>query len=190
MIHQIIPTRIGELHLGQFPEIEIPKGKLKNKVQREMVQVLLDKVFGEQVTIGYFDSGAPYLLEKPSWQISISHSSNRIVVYLSEQTAVGVDLQEIREGIYEGRSYFINETEEVNFAEELQDAKTLLSIWCVKEAAYKLVKGISNAKHALVVSKGEGEDWVCRIANQDYRFKLQQLDHFLLVYNDLQAIES
>jgi phosphopantetheinyl transferase len=182
MLVHTISVPLGTIYLATFPKLEILKGKAKRLMEEQMKSNLIEYVFKKPINIHYKDSGAPYLAEFPNLHISLSHSSNLLVLYLSEVQEIGIDLQIIKSGIYEGRSYFINETEELTFDKQLKDDEILLSIWCVKEAMYKQLGGIKNAKNDLTVILNEKMEWICSYNKHEYRFGNQKIEDFLLFY--------
>jgi phosphopantetheinyl transferase len=85
----------------------------------------------------HHESGAPVLEHKSYKEISISHSQGYFALYLAYEEAVGVDVEEKRIIHRDGFKYFLNENE---IKQSWSDSE-LLSIWCAKEAYYKLKKG-------------------------------------------------
>lgn len=177
-----ISVPLGTIYIATFPKIDHIKGKEKRAMEEKMKCDVVNFVFQRPIQIHYKESGAPYLSEFPNLHISLSHSVNLLVLYVSEQQAIGIDLQWIKSGIYDGRSYFINETEEESFGSLLQKDELLLSIWCVKEAMYKQLGGIKNAKNDLTVSLNTENSWICTYKGQEYSFGNQKIENFLLFY--------
>ena len=119
--------------------------------ERAVVKQCLELILeSKDVEIGHAESGAPFLKKYPELEISLSHSTNWYAFQISNTKNVGVDIQVFRKnGLYKGRSYFVNEQEEKTI--ELTD-ENLHVIWAVKEAVYKYKKGlVAQYKESITV---------------------------------------
>jgi 4'-phosphopantetheinyl transferase EntD len=111
---------------------------LKNKKRkREWLtnRILLTHLLGKDFSIDYLPNGKP-ILKKPSFFLSISHSNDFVVVFISKDKETGVDIEKIRENIASLKHKFL-------FPEEVQSLQTANSFllhvyWGAKEAMYKM----------------------------------------------------
>lgn len=176
-------TKLGVIYVATFPDNDKKTGKEKVNFQTLMKEDILMSIFKHPVSLKYKESGAPFISEFPELFISLSHSSNKIAVYISKIKPIGIDIQWIKDGIYPGRSYFINEIEENDFNAQLKDNTILLSIWCVKETVYKQLGGISNAKNDLIVRFSDNREWKCDYQSDTFDLDFKKIDDFLLFYS-------
>lgn len=114
------------------------------------VRVLLAQIMGENVHIGYLETGRPFLVNSPC-KISISHTEGFVVIAWSLHNRMGVDI----ECDYKRVSRV---AERVFSKEELKgckDESDMTVLWSVKEAVYKLcdVSGL-HFRRDMVVSLG------------------------------------
>ena len=110
------------------------------------------KAFGySDLDLFYDENGKPHL--KDGKHISITHSFNYSGVVISENEAVGIDIEKQRPIITNIASKFVDY--EFNYLEATDDeyVKKLTVIWCAKESLYKLfaTPGLSFKQHTLVI---------------------------------------
>ncbi|MDX2361693.1 MAG: hypothetical protein QNK23_12870 [Crocinitomicaceae bacterium] len=175
-----INTDESSIFILSDPDILNLSAKEVRVRQHELVCQKFEIVLGSKVTIDHTDEGAPILKEFPEINISISHSGEFIAVQWSKSIQIGLDIQKPRDGLYKGRYYFVNETEESIF--ELNNDQ-LLIIWSAKEALYKLKKGrVERYKESLVILE-IGEEFIdAKVEEEQVRCAYRQEKKFLLVY--------
>lgn len=100
-------------------------------------RVLLKKLAGQELSIAYYEDGAPYLPGSP-YAISISHTDGYAAVQLHEQ-AVGVDIEYRSNRVIKIRSRFMSPEEDASI-DANHEAEHLLIYWCAKEALFKLIR--------------------------------------------------
>lgn len=95
--------------------------------------------------LSYDSIGKPHLSDEN--YISISHSFEFVCIVISA-TPVGIDIEKERPKIQRIASKFLHDSE---YSETSSD-RALTTLWCIKEAAYKLVgqKGLSFLHHIRV----------------------------------------
>lgn len=98
-------------------------------------RVILQLLTNDNKTINYTPQGEPFLSDN-SYQISISHSKNHVVVLLHKTKKVGVDIENYSSRILKIEKRFISQEEYID-----PDNRTLHLIlhWCAKETLYKLM---------------------------------------------------
>ena len=154
---------------------EMTKADLQRKITLGCTQILLN----DSVKIGHLPSGAP-VLSGIEMEISISHSNDLYAIYLSKLDEVGVDVQVIREKIYNGRSYFVNDSEESQFE---MNSKNLHLIWSAKEAIYKLRKGeIDQYKESITVKEIGDDHLLVTIENEEVKCGYTYSEEYVLVF--------
>ena len=160
---------------------EQPKGSVKTEHQRVIVRKCLSEILNRKnVNLEHLDNGAPFLPDFPDQYISISHSKQWYAIQLSTVDEVGVDIQLIKENIYEGRSYFINHEEQKNFDLTILN---LNLIWSAKEALYKLKKGkVEHYKDSITVIKIEGNEIIGKVDSDIIPCGYMILDGTVLVF--------
>lgn len=109
----------------------------KQFVQRTVVAIILNDLLNDCYVLTHHESGAPILEHKLYKEISTSHSQGYFALYLAYEEAVGVDVEGKRIIHRDGLGYFLNENE----IKQSWSESELVSIWCAKEAYYKLKKG-------------------------------------------------
>ena len=103
------------------------------------VRLLLQKMIGGDSKLSYDPAGKPHLVNTPG-HISISHSSNCVVIYLHPEEQPGIDIELITRNVTKAARKFLS-------AEELKDCmvgdqlsnKDAMLRWCAKEAIFKMV---------------------------------------------------
>jgi 4'-phosphopantetheinyl transferase EntD len=103
------------------------------------VRLLLKKMTGVDSKISYDPAGKPHLVNTPG-HISISHSSNCVVIYLHPEEQPGIDIELITRNVTKAARKFLS-TEELNdcmVGDQLSNKDVMLR-WCAKEAVFKMV---------------------------------------------------
>lgn len=102
-------------------------------------RLLLKKMTGNDSFIKYNHDGKP-LLQGSAGHISISHSSNCVVIYYDEQRQPGIDIELITRNVERAARKFLSPAELKDCTlNGLLSNKDLMLRWCAKEAVFKMV---------------------------------------------------
>lgn len=115
---------------------------IRNDLRRKewlAVRLLLRKMTGVDSKISYDPAGKPHLVNTPG-HISISHSSNCVVIYLQPEEQPGIDIELITRNVTKAARKFLSADEQVDcmIGEQLSNKDVMLR-WCAKEAVFKMV---------------------------------------------------
>ncbi len=142
--------------ISGFPFSEAENTEFKQfkfeKRQKEYLatRLLLNKLLGAKTEIIYHHSGRP-LIKNPSQRLSISHSAELAVVFVSDKPA-GIDVECINRNIEKVTRRFLNPTE-LNWVDKTDDKQFLkIMLWCAKEAVFKCSQknGVQFDKQILI----------------------------------------
>ncbi len=115
----------------EFSKIKADKRKIEYLAARLLLQYLLN----EKQEIKYLESGKPKL-KNSSKKISISHSSEFVVVFISEKN-IGIDFEDTRRNIEKVAARFLHE-KEFQHIQNLENPQTATVLyWSAKEAIFK-----------------------------------------------------
>lgn len=127
----------------------------------------------------FYDAcGKPHL--KDGKHISITHSFNFAGVIVSDD-AIGIDIEKQRDKITIIAHKFVGYEAEYLIENDTDYIKKLTTIWCVKEALYKLfaTPKLSFKKHCLVIPVSDNETetvaWI-DYENKKFRYHIQFLE--------------
>jgi 4'-phosphopantetheinyl transferase EntD len=123
----------------QFSENEKNEFKkfIGEKRQKEYLatRLLLQNIFNEKTEVIYLESRRP-LLKNSKLNISISHSSDFVTVFISNELC-GIDVENINRNIDRVTKRFLHR-EELAWIEKSNQSQMLKIIhWCAKEAIFK-----------------------------------------------------
>ncbi len=174
--------RLGLLNLRKFgAERGITSGR---ECETLGTRFLVDRLLnGIPCNILYTEFRKPYL-EGRDEKISVSHSHDRLVVFMNTREETGVDIELLRDKVLNIRHKFLSESEK-HFAGD--DIETLISIWAAKEAMYKVYgrKQLDFRRH-LKVDPFPGDDLygtlVTGDVRHDYAMRRERLGEYILVY--------
>ncbi|MEG0559925.1 MAG: 4'-phosphopantetheinyl transferase superfamily protein [Muribaculaceae bacterium] len=124
------------LHRGIDIE-EIDNVTAKSR-QAEMLteRLLLQLIFGKNVTLIHNADGAPCVLES-DYNISITHTSGIVCVATHPTQRIGIDIEQIRTRVIKVRNKFLNDHEKQWILED--DVTANLIAWTAKEALFKII---------------------------------------------------
>ncbi|MDD2475167.1 MAG: 4'-phosphopantetheinyl transferase superfamily protein [Dysgonamonadaceae bacterium] len=107
----------------------------KRALEWMSTRLILQELSNDNKIIEHNSQGQPFLSDK-SFQISISHSSDYVVVLLHKYKKVGVDIENLSQRILKIEKRFISQEEYID-----PENRTLHLIlhWCAKETLYKLM---------------------------------------------------
>lgn len=102
-------------------------------------RLLLKQMAGSDAKIDYDTAGKPLLTNLPG-HISISHSSNCVVLYYHPRYQPGIDIESISRNVERISRKFLSpgELEDCMINGQLSN-KDLMLRWCAKEAVFKMV---------------------------------------------------
>ena len=107
----------------------------KRKLEFLAVRTALKQMLGKEVYVSYTDEGKPFLADG-EFNISISHSKNRVAVGAHPDAQIGVDIECRSDKIPKLYKRFLNEEEQSYLAD---DVRKLQIAWSAKEALYKII---------------------------------------------------
>lgn len=133
--------------------------------RRQCESTAVRQILG-QCAVGHKPSGAPYLIDNPLVNISISHCRHLVAVALDQERKVGIDIEEPREQQLERViSHILSDDERHIF-----DVNTPLRLraWTLKEAAFKAadLPDIDYRRDIRISSFNSG---IVSVRNQDYK---------------------
>jgi len=116
--------------------------QFKNELRKKewlAARLLLKKILGSGASITYDPAGKPLLIDS-SGHISISHSSNCVVIYYCHQHQPGIDIELITRDVERAARKFLSPAElsDCTFNGLLSNSDLMLR-WCAKEAVFKMV---------------------------------------------------
>jgi phosphopantetheinyl transferase (holo-ACP synthase) len=115
---------------------------LRNELRKRewlTARLLLRQMSGDAAKISYDPTGKPLMINSTG-HISISHSYDRVVLYIHPEHQPGIDIELITRNVERAARKFLS-------AKELDDCtingqlsnKDLMLRWCAKEAVFKMV---------------------------------------------------
>ncbi|QGY42432.1 4'-phosphopantetheinyl transferase superfamily protein [Maribellus comscasis] len=122
-----------------FSEKERKEFEMFSSIRRKKefiaVRLLLQKLLGKKAEILYEDSGRP-LLKNSTTNLSISHSGDLAVVFLSKKR-IGIDVEDSKRKIENIAQRFLHEKEKSFVKDCGNPQKATILLWCAKEAIFK-----------------------------------------------------
>lgn len=107
----------------------------KRKKEFLIVRILLNELLGFKPEIIYEKTGKPKLANS-KLNISISHSADLVVMFISEK-CIGIDVENCERNISKITSRFLHPSE-IEFIEKITSKQHLnIILWCAKEAIFK-----------------------------------------------------
>ena len=140
-IWEITETRAELLNMLSPEDKEQAQSQLQNIKSKKRTlewlstRVVLQLLTEDNKTINHTSQGEPFLSDN-SYQISISHSKNHVVVLLHTDKKVGVDIENYSSRILKIEKRFISDEELIDSDNR---ALHLILHWCAKETLYKLM---------------------------------------------------
>jgi phosphopantetheine--protein transferase-like protein len=131
-----IDSLIADFQFSENEENEFKRFLLKKRQSEYLaIRLLLQQMLNEKSEITYLKSGRPQI-KNSSLNISISHSTDLVVIFISE-SQVGIDVENIKRNIQSVAKRFLHskELEWIEKSENIQDLMILY--WGAKEAVYK-----------------------------------------------------
>jgi 4'-phosphopantetheinyl transferase len=130
---ELLKARLSnfEFYQQQFETLRTDKRKREFLAARIACNILANA----DVEVNYDANNKPFL-QNSSHKISISHAKNTLCVAMHAQHDVGVDIEFATPRMLSLQNRFCNANELAKYA---NNAKALLSIWCAKEALYKVI---------------------------------------------------
>ncbi len=163
---------------------------IKREAEKQGARFLLGHLLkGGEFKLIYDFFGKPFLKESRS-HISIAHSHGKLVVILNDKESTGVDIELIREKVFNVKDKFLS-TIELEFLKN-QSVEAYIACWAAKETLYKIYgrKEVEFILHLLLepfTFQNEGEI-VGKISHPNFSktFNLQYkiIDSHVLVCMD------
>ena len=182
-----IETLKEQLNLVDSDKIALEKiVSEKRKLEFLGIRVAFKTLLGKEIEIEYDGNGKPSLKDK-SYQISISHSKNWIVVMAHPNRLVGIDIECPTDKIQKLYKRFLGIDEQKDLSNG-KDNRQLLLAWSGKEALYKIIgnEAVDFANQLRIfpfVVKPSGEIKAEHIpTNTFYRLIYQLTQNYTLVY--------
>ncbi len=131
-----VESLISDFHFSENEKAEFKKFSLKKRQSEYIaIRLLLQQLMGEKTEIIYQESGRP-LIKNSSLNVSISHSSDLVVVLLSENS-VGIDVENVNRKIIPVAKRFLH-NEELAWIEKTENIQNLTILyWGAKESIFK-----------------------------------------------------
>jgi len=170
------------LSLGEFSKKRL--GLMKSEAHRcsyLAVRQLLAIAQYSDADLTYFETGKPMLID--GVEISITHSYDYAAIILSEQP-VGIDIEKQRAKINQIAPKFVSEKETEYLENTENKIEKLTTIWCIKEAIYKLFNtpGLSFKNH-IDVAPFEKDAPYTKVA-VNYNAKVEFYDVDIIKFED------
>lgn len=126
-------------------------------LEKVAVRVLLKTLLGNELEIGYKESGRPYL-KNSEFNITITHTKGYAAVAISNAEYLGIDIEYISDRVKKVKTKFISENE---YIDPENETLHLLIHWSAKESLYKAldVEGVDFREHLIIerfVPQSEG----------------------------------
>jgi phosphopantetheinyl transferase len=107
----------------------------QRRIERLAVRVLLNKVLGEKVYLGYHDNGRPFLQNNVA-NISITHTKQFVAISYNPLLDVGIDMESLARQFSAVERKALSDKERDYLTDKHRHLQLCL-IWCAKEAIYK-----------------------------------------------------
>jgi phosphopantetheinyl transferase len=135
-ISDSVASLISAFQFSENEETEYKKFRGEKRLKEYLAtRLLLQQVLGDKTEVVYHKSGRP-LLQNPKLNISISHSSDYVVVFVSNELC-GIDVEKVYRNIDRVTKRFLH-PEELAWIENSNQRQMLKIIhWCAKEAIFK-----------------------------------------------------
>jgi 4'-phosphopantetheinyl transferase len=180
-----------QLQLDEYEKAYVEQLKLgKRHLHWLAVRVLLRTMLNtsEYIDCKIDTHGKPYLVTIP-YHISLSHSFEYAAVMISKSSAVGIDIEQIREKVDRIADKFMR-PEEMAFISESDKISQLYACWCAKEAVYKCYgqKEVSFANHISLepfnfAKAGQVQAHLNKgTVSMDYRVDYLQYEDYMIGY--------
>lgn len=102
---------------------------LGRDAEKQGEKELLRQMLGNDVSITHNEDGKPFI---KGYNISVSHTKGIVAILLSKHLQVGIDIEYYSDRIKKIAERFLRPDEIYN------ETSDLLTVWCAKEAVYKL----------------------------------------------------
>lgn len=175
---------------SQFNFSEVEKKEFENisadRRKREfiIVRMLLEELLNRKPDILYDASGRPSL-KHSGFNLSISHSQDLVVVFLSHWK-IGIDAENAGRKIENVAHRFLNESEKKFVKDSSNQQKTMILLWCAKEAIFKCSEkqGIDFCENILVPAFSiESESVFTAVKSMQNKNTFYRLQHFIYKNN-------
>ena len=132
-------TLLSDLQACGPPSLEIPAyqhpGRQTQWLASRLLAYTLLKEFTAELPLLLSDIHGKPVFKNPDYRISISHTTDRAVVIISDTYEVGIDIENIHPKVLRVKSKFLSDSE---LQQAGNDPENVMIYWCAKEALYKL----------------------------------------------------
>ena len=130
---------MADFQFSENEKVEFKKFSFqKRRSEYIAIRLLLQQLIGEKTEIVYQKSGRPLLINSPL-NISISHSSDLVVVLISDKS-VGIDVENVNRNIIPVAKRFLH-YEELAWIEKTGNMQNLMILcWGAKESIFKCTR--------------------------------------------------
>jgi phosphopantetheinyl transferase (holo-ACP synthase) len=145
------------------------------------VRLLLKELLGKNPEIFYDGLGRPQL-SNSDYNLSISHSADLAVIFLS-QKKIGIDVENTERNIEKVAARFLNVHEREFVKTTADQQKTMVVLWCAKEAIFKCSEkqGIDFGKEIYIlpfsITDNAGFKGIKTQSGKSTVYRLQQFDY-------------
>ncbi len=124
----------------QFSEAEWEKYRQfkseKRKAEYLSTRLLTEALLGQKQEIEYHLTGKPELINL-THHITISHSTDLVAVFISEDEPAGIDVENINRNVDGITRRYLND-DEMNFTQSFENQQVgKILCWCAKESIFK-----------------------------------------------------
>ena len=136
--------------------IAVRPGESTRDAEKRTVGELVRHIFGREAEISHNPDGAPFVAGIEA-RISVSHGAGKAVLALSEDKAVGVDIESERPQLDRVRGKFVSNGD--------SHMLPLVKLWTAKEAAFKAagIPGLVISQMKVTTAPGENDRAVAEL---------------------------
>ncbi|MDR2802425.1 MAG: 4'-phosphopantetheinyl transferase superfamily protein [Prevotellaceae bacterium] len=109
----------------------------QRRKERFVVYLLLERLFGKKIYLGYYDNGRPFLQNEVG-DVSISHTSRFACIIYHPAEHVGIDIENTLRNFSAVEKKALSAKEQDYLNEKNRNTQLCL-IWSAKEALYKYI---------------------------------------------------
>ena len=181
MYHRHIETNSGRIWIIHSSDNGFVQSnsETRQNFESRVMKKFLGSTLGD-VELDHLSNGAPFIVNRPDLNISISHSENWFALYLSTKGNVGVDIEIPSTKINQIQSHFLQPSEILRLT---LNPLELRQCWGIKEAVFKLFRGeIESMKEEIEIINLTGISGIARSNGQEVFLKFLESEHYTLVY--------
>lgn len=176
-----VNTHGGEVLLYHLHNLDLYSKKYKKKMLEKIIKdLIIQSIFNDSVELVNNSIGAPFLIGNTNKLVSISHSGSYFAFYFSENSTVGIDVEQNRSLKETNQDYIINDQEkQTNWSNTEK-----LIIWCAKETFYKMKLGtVKDLKNVVTIENIMEDAIILQYEKEEHVFGLIRNEGYILVYS-------